>query len=259
MNPLFQIDSGRQREEEIARTLRLLHAPGQVFEIRATRVPGRGTVSGYFTDALLAAWAVGAVDGVVNVEVTLNPVSPGLLMRATNALRDHADTTTSDAEIARRRWLPLLFTPRPIRQAFGAPVPDADAEWQSALQVALTLSRTLTAQGWPLPLVAMAANDIDLLYPADVPNDAASHALIERVLQALAQQVDAEVVTLDANVGTAATLVPLFGTLHWAGRATRRSALLVVPPALTDPATRPVVTPEQLSALLEQHDAEGGR
>ena len=47
------------------------------------------------------------------VYVTLNPVNPALLARASNRLRTvgRNDALTSDADITKRRWLPIDLDP----------------------------------------------------------------------------------------------------------------------------------------------------
>ncbi|KKK88601.1 hypothetical protein LCGC14_2741490, partial [marine sediment metagenome] len=83
-----------------------LFDPGQVVELRCpTR---RGTTSGYFTDMGALAAASGKLSGTVpGVYATLNPVNPALQARSDNHITTSVQSTTSDADILKRNWLPL--------------------------------------------------------------------------------------------------------------------------------------------------------
>jgi hypothetical protein len=187
---------------DIARTLRLLHAPGSVFEVRALHVPsgrGRGTVSGYFNDPDRAARQVAhALDGRATVYTSLNLVRPEALVRAPHRLQRNPKATSSTDDILRRRW--LLLDGDVVRQDGISAVPSTEDEHQRALEVMLALAGKLTAMGWTRPIVADSANGAHLLVPTDLPNDAATTALIQRVLAALAAEVDTDTVHLDTSV-----------------------------------------------------------
>ena len=71
------------------------------------------------------------------VYVTLNPCRPELLSRAANRVKAHAETTTSDHEIARRRWLIIDVDPeRP------AGISATDAEHEAARAKADEIRKT---------------------------------------------------------------------------------------------------------------------
>jgi hypothetical protein len=99
--------------------LELLAEPGQVIELRLLEVQGQGqrfpaTMSGFFDDfTLLADAACKYGAGAKGVYVTINPVNPALLARASNRLRTAGknDPLTSDADIIKRRWLPIDLDP----------------------------------------------------------------------------------------------------------------------------------------------------
>ncbi|MGA2186782.1 MAG: hypothetical protein ABSH47_27550, partial [Bryobacteraceae bacterium] len=100
---------------EIRRALSLLAEPGQIVELRLLEVQREGqrfsaTMSGYFDDFKLLAASASKHGGTAKgVYVTLNPVKPALLARASNRLRTAGrnDPLTSDADITKRRWLPI--------------------------------------------------------------------------------------------------------------------------------------------------------
>src|SRR5437879_5705216 len=99
--------------EEIKRSVALFLEPGAVIELRVPKAGRDGTISGYFANPDQLARAAAAVDGKgPGIYVTLNPVMPDLLARASGRLKSRADFTTSDGEILRRRCLLLDFDPR---------------------------------------------------------------------------------------------------------------------------------------------------
>ena len=89
--------------------------PGQVIEVRA--LTDQFTHSGYFSDfdALVRSVEPLDADGSVHgIYVTLNEVNPALLSRRANRIKmrlGKKDSTTSDADILRRRWLPIDIDP----------------------------------------------------------------------------------------------------------------------------------------------------
>jgi len=101
--------------DEILAAARILIAPGQIVEVRA--ITDDGIASGYFDSIEDLAEKVGAVDVLPSVQgiyITLNPVNPALLSRRANRIKmrlGKKDATTSDADIVRRRWLPVDVGP----------------------------------------------------------------------------------------------------------------------------------------------------
>jgi hypothetical protein len=92
--------------QELRCFLSLLHAPGDVFEIRILKHGKyKFTASGYFEDVDAATAAVSRWDRKASIYVTLNPINPSLLARAVNRIVERADATTADADVLRRRWL----------------------------------------------------------------------------------------------------------------------------------------------------------
>src|SRR5438445_11884306 len=89
----------------IPKVLSCLFEPGQVVELRILKTR-YGTVSGYFDKKMgdLASTAAQWSRQAPGVYVTLNPCSPELLARANNRAKRHAEHTTDDKEILRRRW-----------------------------------------------------------------------------------------------------------------------------------------------------------
>jgi len=231
---------------EIRRAINVLHRPGTVFEVRIPKAGGAGTVAGWFDDPQKAAQAVTRWDTKANIYITLNPVNPALLARASNRLKEKADSLTQDVDIVRRRW--LLIDSDPVRPAG---ISATDDEKKLAEKRAQEIRAWLTARGWPPPVVADSGNGWHLLYHVHLPNDDETRDLIKHCLEALAYRFDDDRVAVDTSVYNAARVVKLYGTLAVKGDSTkerphRRSYLVEVPDKL-EPV--PVAKLEELAAL----------
>ena len=91
-------------------------------------------------------------DSVHGIYVTLNEVNPALLSRRANRIKmrlGKKDSTTSDADILRRRWLPIDIDPlRP------SGVSSTDVEHGLALAKADEVARSIAGLGFPDPVRA---------------------------------------------------------------------------------------------------------
>ena len=193
---------------ELHRALELL-AEG-VFEIRIPKAGRHRTIRGYFNDREAAAQAAAKWSGSVPaVYITLNPVNPALLARASNRLETYAETTTSDADILSRRWMLVDLDPkRP------AGISASDAEHKAALARAEVVRHWLAEQGWPEPVVADSGNGAHLLYRLALAIDAENTAVIQNSLKALAIRFDTPAVSVDTSVYNLSRISKLYGT--WA-------------------------------------------
>ena len=149
-------------EEEIRDALSLLFSDGDVVELRG--LGDGGVHSGYFSDfdvLSLRAKAMDAFRDVSGVYVTLNEVNPSLLSRRANRMKQRLsrqDATTADADIVRRRWLPIDFDPvRPSGVSSNA------EEHAAALVRAEDVAAWLTKRGFPVPVLADSGNGAHLL------------------------------------------------------------------------------------------------
>ncbi len=229
-------------DTDLDRFLRVIWRPGDVREVRVPT--GRGADAGYFDDPDAIPAAVARYDGRQNAYITLNPVQPALLARAANRIKSGMRSTTSDAHVVERRWLPIDIDPkRP------SDVSSSEDERQAALAAARAVYSYLTDLGWPAPVTAMSGNGYWLLYPVALPNDESSTALVAGVLAHLAGRFNRAEVEIDTTVSNASRIATLVGTLKVKGDATgdrphRRSSLILVPPVLTP------VPREALAALV---------
>ena len=217
--------------EEIRRAVALL-ADG-VIEVRA--LADGVTHSGYFDDHEALTRAVEALDAdraVAGIYVTLNTVNPALLARRANRIKmrlSRKDATTADADILRRRWLPVDIDPvRP------SGVSSTDDEHDAALNAAERIAAYLAEQGFPAPIRADSGNGAHLLYRIDLPNDDPSTALVKGALATLDALFSNETVTVDTANHNAARIWKLYGTLSRKGdntpeRPHRRAKVLSAP------------------------------
>ena len=234
--------------------VRYVAGPGQVVEVRA--LTDQFTHSGYFStpDALIRAVEPLDTDGSVHgIYVTLNVVNPALLSRRANRIKmrlGKKDSTTSDADILRRRWLPIDIDPqRP------SGVSSTDEEHTLALAKADEVAAWLAGLGFPEPVRGDSGNGAHLLYRIDLPNDESATALVKACLATLDTLFSDDRVSVDIANFNAARIWKLYGTVSRKGddtpdRPHRRSRIISAP---EDSA---VVTAEQLKDLADRLPTE---
>ncbi|MCX6697033.1 MAG: hypothetical protein NTV84_05635 [Methanoregula sp.] len=237
-------------DQPIRDALARLAVTGQVIEVRA--LGDTATHSGYFNDPALAVRAVEPLDtdpSVAGIYVTLNEVNPALQSRRANRIKmrlSKKDSTTSDADIQRRRWLPIDIDPvRP------SGVSSTDVEHTLAQKKAEGIFEWLAGLGFPDPIRADSGNGAHLLYRIDLPNDAAATALVKGCLATLDLLFSDERVSVDTANYNAGRIWKLYGTISRKGDSTperphRRSRILSAPDVPE------VVSAEQLRALTSR-------
>ncbi|HDS62888.1 MAG TPA: hypothetical protein ENN52_01920, partial [Methanofollis liminatans] len=233
----------------IAEALAALFPAGGVVEVRA--LADRFTHSGYFDDLAKLASAVDPLDAdpeVRGIYVTLNEVNPALLARRSNRVKmrlTRSDPTTSDADILRRRWLPIDLDPvRP------SGVSSTEAEHDAAIRKADEIALWLSDRGFPAPIRADSGNGAHLLYRIDLPPD--DGGLVKGVLTTLDALFSDEHVAVDTTNHNPARIWKLYGTTsrkgdHTPERPHRRAKIL------SAPETAETVSPDllgQIAALL---------
>ena len=232
---------------DFRRFLSLIWLPGEVREVRVPKYNKFGhTASGYFDSPDTLASAAARWDGRANLYITLNPVNPALLARAANRIAEKAESTSSDTDVTRRRW--LFIDIDPVRPAG---IGSTEAERQAALEVLVQVISFLSGMGWPEGITAMSGNGWYLLYSIDLPNNGPSLDLVKGALEALAARFSSESVFIDTTVYNAARLAGLIGSLKVKGdslpdRPHRRSQLESVPEQLIP------VSAELLAAVAAQ-------
>jgi hypothetical protein len=193
---------------EIKRGLSLLFQPGDVVEVRILKTK-QGTVSGYFDDFDAMAQAIFEADRQYlpfGIYHTINKLDPALLARACNRLRERSEVTTADANVKRRRWLPIDCDPvRP------AGVSSSDAEHGAAIARAKLIAQEMPAD-WGQPILADSGNGAHLLYRTDMPNDPESLRLVGLALADLDRRYSDDKVKVDVACGNAARIWKAYGT-----------------------------------------------
>ena len=109
----------------ILAALSVLFTPNDVIELRAFPKGRKRTDAGYFDgqhSQELAEQAARLSASGAAVYVTLNPVDPQLLSRYNNRIESFAQSTTTDKQVTRRRW--LLVDIDPVRPS-GTSATDA--------------------------------------------------------------------------------------------------------------------------------------
>jgi hypothetical protein len=203
-------------------------------ELRAFPKAGRcGTISGYFNDPEALASAAVKLDGrYPGIYITLNPCRPELLARANNRVVDHAQITTGDHDILRRRWLLIDCDPRR-----PAGISSSDHEHNRAVTTACGIWDDLRGAGFPDPVVADSGNGAHLLYLLHLMNNQQATHLAHRVLLGIADRCAPDDIDIDVTVYNAARICKLYGTIARKGDSTpdrphRRSRILEVPERL---------------------------
>ncbi|MDO9035028.1 MAG: hypothetical protein Q7U51_07485, partial [Methanoregula sp.] len=248
-------------DEQLRDAVTLLAGPGQVVEVRA--LADLTTHSGYFKDYEVLVRQVEALGTDLTIQgiyITLNEVNPALFSRRANRIKmrlGKKESSTGDADILRRRWLPIDIDPlRP------SGVSSTDEEHTLALNKAGEIARWIAALGFPDPIRADSGNGAHLLYRIDLPNDDAAKTLVKACLMTLDTLFSDERVNVDTANFNAARIWKLYGTVSRKGDSTperphRRSCIISAPEELK------CVSPEQLQDLVarlpdEQQAQPGG-
>jgi len=215
---------------EIQRGIGLLFEPGEVVEVRIPKTRA-GVVAGYFGDRGTMAAAIYRADATYRaggVYYVLNRLDAALLGRAYNRLKEHAEYTTADNNILRRRWLPIDLDPvRP------AGISSSDEEHATAIERARIIADDMAAE-WGRPIVADSGNGAHLLYRIDLANDQESLAFVSGALAELDRRYSDGRVKVDVTSANAARIWKAYGTVARKGdsiprRPHRLSKVLEVP------------------------------
>lgn len=235
---------------QVAAAIRLLHAPGAVFELRilGARLKDRGlrffkAVSGFFDNPESAVKAVERIEYANGVYITFNAINPALLNRSINRFKEDSmtDFAVKDCDVIRRAWFLVDLDPsRP--KGISA----TNDELEKAKQKATDIHAFLKERGWNEPVQALSGNGFHLLYRIDLPAD--DDGLLQHVLLALSQRFDDDGVEVDKSVHNPSRITKLYGTPackgdHSEQRPHRMSEITHVPAALG------VVTKEQLEQV----------
>lgn len=232
----------------IASTLAALYPDAPTLELR---VFVNGHIdSGYFNDyAALERAALNYQKIRSQVYFTLNPCKAELIARASNRVESRTKETTTDKDIATRRYLPLDFDPIRV-----AGISATDKERASAHNAAKRARAYLAGIGWPQPIELDSGNGAYLVYRIDLPNDPESAELVKTILHVCDHLFSDEAVKVDTSMYNASRIVRLPGTRNTKGDSTedrphRQAQVIHIPDALVT-VDRKLL--ENLAAMLPQ-------
>lgn len=195
--------------------LDIIHEPGEVFEVRIPKTRF-GTISGYFDDTTLAAALIAKENGKHQaIYATVNPIQPALIARNSNKLEYGSTTTSTDAEILKRRWFLIDLDPR---RPTG--ISSTEGELQRAEAMSTMIIEWLASIGWPEPMIAMSGNGVHLMYRTDDPNDDAARTDYECSLKMLSSIFSDDHVAVDTTAFNAARVWKIYGTVSAKGSST---------------------------------------
>lgn len=225
---------------EPADVYNLFFSPGEVVEIRAYGVHGKGPwegwaggagiVYGYFDNAEDFAAAALALEKAKapGIYFTLNPCLPELLARAANRLRaaDAKSPTTADKDIKCVRWIPIDLDPvRP------SGISSSDEELARAIKLRNEIWRWLKEKWGIEPAVpAVSGNGAHLLiripdsdFDRTNPGESEVVGLVKGTLAAIAAAFPPEKtgVEIDQKVFNPARIWKLYGTTARKGDHTK--------------------------------------
>jgi len=223
---------------------KLFFQPGEVSEIRAIGLRGKGPwqghafgaagiVSGYFNNPDDFKKAALALDkaGATGVYFTINPCNEALMGRSANRLIASPKRTTADAEIDCLRWLPVDLDPvRP------AGISATDDELNAAIELARGVAEWMEGEmGLSRGIRGASGNGYHILYRLpDLPNTRENVGLIRSALLAIQHQFSSNgnrEVDIDVSVFNPARIWKVYGTTARKGdsipsRPHRKSFLL---------------------------------
>jgi hypothetical protein len=137
--------------------------------------------------------------------------NPSHLVQRANRIKfrlERKDASTADADIMRRRWLPIDIDPvRP------SGVSSSDNEHQATISLAETIRAFLSSCGWPEPLVADSGNGAHLFYRLDLENNNESRDLIRKVLETLDTRFSHARCNVDTANFNASRIWKVYGTI----------------------------------------------
>lgn len=220
-------------KKELQKTMDIFMEEDSYIEARILRT-NRGTISGYFNDMEKLYSAIKQYDGKYNIFFTMNKPEDGIEARSVNRLKEYAQSTTTDTEIAYRKW--VLLDLDPIRPSG---VSSTAKELEQAEELSDKIQGYLSNSGFPEPVVALSGNGYHLLYPIDMPNDENSTTLIKDFLKALDHRFSTKEVKVDVANSNAARITKMYGTVACKGDSTeerphRRSRIISVPEDITN-------------------------
>jgi hypothetical protein len=214
--------------EELKKSMRIFMKKDSFIEVRILNTQ-KGTISGYFDNVENMLSAVKQYDGKYNIFFSMNEPVKGVESRSVNRLKEYSRNTTTDSEIAVRRW--ILIDLDPVRPSG---ISSTDDELKQSEMLSTIIKECLSNAGFPEPVTALSGNGYHLLYPIAMPNDKGSIQIIKSFLKYLDVTFSTETVKVDIANYNASRITKLYGTIACKGdntqeRPHRRSRIISVP------------------------------
>ena len=221
----------------IGKALRLFCPEDGIIEIRTLR--GNQPVhSGYLDHNHLheAAEEIEKLDqaylNLSGIYITFNEINPALLARRVNRITrlQKGDSTTSDADIVRRRWFMIDLDPnRP------AGISSSDEEKRCAFEKLEEVRAYLDDRfGGIAPVIGDSGNGWHLLYRIDLEPLPENDHIIKSALEHINNKFGDDRVKIDLTVANRSRLTRLYGTMnrkgdHTEDRPHRQSGIISIP------------------------------
>ena len=207
---MYEID-----EQQIRAWWQIFKKPNRLAEVRLL-APNR-TYSGYFKDVetlimQMRQYLLSENEryyGKLQVYCIFNDINEELYGREQKDKFVSGAKATKDDEMSKRNFVLIDLDPKRI-----SGISASDEEFERAHRKAVEVYQYLLEQGFSEPIIAISGNGYHLYCPCDMPNDEASHTLVNTFLKALGTMFTDEYVDVDQTVGNVANLTKMMGS--WA-------------------------------------------
>jgi len=234
-------------ENEIRKTIAVLHPDGQIFEVRLINsTNAKWNMAGVFNDVdtLIEALKSPEILPGANAYMTLNDLDEACYDRAhRNKFVKGASPTVSDNDVIGYGWLMVDVDPKR---------PTGTSSTREQLIASRATARQIYSflhdRGWPDPVIAHSGNGTHLLYKTQI--DVSEKALIKNVLTTLSMLFADDNMLVDLTTFNPSRICKLYGTVARKGASTekrphRMSKIINVPERIEK------VSIEQLEALVK--------
>lgn len=218
--------------EKVKESIEILKPGNTLYEIRILIGSGKRkqTISGYFRGTKNLEAAFKTVDlRRANVFYSLNEIDEGCYSREQHEEFVLVDSTTSDTEILRYKYLLVDVDPK---RPSG--ISSTDEELEAAKVTAGRIKEYLANMGFSKPIEALSGNGCHLLYAIDLPNNDENEKLLKQCLYALDATFNNEKIDIDKSVFNPSRVSKLYGSVARKGANTKErphriSQILKVP------------------------------
>lgn len=219
-------------ENEIRKTIAIMHPDGQYFEIRF--VDGRWNMAGMFSDADTLIEQLKTIGNRVrpgaNVYMTLNELHEACYDRKHhNCFIELQSPTVSDNDVTWYQW--MLIDVDPVRPSGTS---STNEQLKASRETAKKIYQWLKDRGWPDPIIAHSGNGTHLQYKIQRMNTPENKKLIENVLKTIGMLFADSEMSIDLTTFNQSRVCKLYGTVARKGANTekrphRMSKILRVP------------------------------